>query len=30
MLLRQTEVLMSQGKAASVTCREVGISQQAE
>ncbi len=28
MLLRQIEVLMSQGKAAPVACREAGISQQ--
>ena len=27
-LLRQIEVLMSQGKAAPVACREAGISQQ--
>jgi hypothetical protein len=27
-LLRQLEVLMSQGKAAPVACREAGISQQ--
>ena len=27
-VLRQIEVLMSQGKAASVACREAGISQQ--
>jgi hypothetical protein len=27
-LLRQVEVLMSQGKAAPVACREAGISQQ--
>jgi len=27
-LLRQIEVLMSQGKAAPVACRETGISQQ--
>lgn len=28
MVLRQIEVLMSQGKAAPVACREAGISQQ--
>ena len=27
-LLRQIEVLMSQGKTASIACREAGISQQ--